>query len=598
MSKTFSLYGQEIEFSDSYTNYNNWRLPFHSLAVKGADKYMKGYYEGYGNLDKFIENGFNDGWKVIGEALQTSATINGKYYFIKRDEFLEKYGENCFSFWVDSFFEINDKYMEIVLKSEELDAYRTQRRLNRGRLIGGGFGISGAIKGIATAGAFNMAAGAAHGAVNLIGKGLSAFGNSFKKSKIYNNEEYKQKVWNGIYCSIFCIHLALCDKYQVPALSVSRQEKADELFSNIKNKLPHLRLKTFIEIFTLNPYKTEAYEMFIELIGDQDNEVEQMANFFGINLHEFKESLLLKTYNSLDFSTEESTQRAKILLENQNNKYGLQNSAMAATYMGKIKLKLENFDKIARTVDGQEFESRQEAETANRELEMIKGIMGDDYKNSEKNALDVLDKLNNTSFSSPIAEKYIDTVKSVVDDFDIKARTFNKKVYATREDAQNARSEELDRKARTYYGVVYASNEEVALAKVEDEKLREIMKNIDTKEFVQVIKAIEIIRKLDFTTKVKDRYLDKLIATREIILKDMKKIEEELGNKGILRRIFQGPFELIIVGLLITLFLQFGWIGIILSVLSLVWLIGSWSDRRGKRKKLHEFKKYTSQISL
>ncbi len=75
--------------------------------------------------------------------------------------------------------------MEIELTGEQLDEYRTLRRQTRGRIIGGGFGISGAAKGIATAGLANMTIGAAHGAVNLVGKGITSITNSNKKHKIY-----------------------------------------------------------------------------------------------------------------------------------------------------------------------------------------------------------------------------------------------------------------------------------------------------------------------------------------------------------------------------------------------------------------------------
>ena len=54
--------------------------------------------------------------------------------------------ENC----SNSYYQIYNQYAEIVMTEEQKDQYRVARRKGRGKWRGGGFGLSGAVKGAAT----------------------------------------------------------------------------------------------------------------------------------------------------------------------------------------------------------------------------------------------------------------------------------------------------------------------------------------------------------------------------------------------------------------------------------------------------------------
>jgi TPR repeat protein len=585
--KAFLLYGQQLEFSQDRIDYNKWRLHFDSLAAKYANQYMSQYYQKYGGLDDFAGKGYGDGWRVIGKALSETIQIcvNHKRFDIDENYFLDHYGEDCFSYWVDSFYEINDKYMEIVLKSDQLDAYRTQRRLGRGRIIGGGFGLEGAIKGIATAGGINMAAGAVHGAFNLVGKGITMVGNSIKKSNVYNSEETKNIVWSGIYRSIFVMHTALCDILGIPfTLQV---DKANSLWSNIGRMQKKDVFTNIVNILSLNPYKKEVYEFCIEAYGDEEGEVQIMADFFGINAGSIKKRLLENVFNGLNLRTENSTMKAKATINEYIARYGLKNSPIPTPFLREINTKLQAFDQEARNVDGVVFTKREEANVAAKELTRIKEIMSKDYAKSEEKALAALKQLREAKLKSSIAEKYIKTVEDVVAGFDLKARTLNEVVYDTREEAELARSE--------------------------DKELQAIMKSTNLKNNDEVIKAIEAINAAGYKTQVKDKYLVKLNANKEWNLKDKPKANNKTTiapikepnqkgtaagkykNRGIIWRFFRGLTEIIIVSFLLLILVQFGVVGLILAGLLILWRVISWSKRRKDRKGFRELQKQLEQ---
>ena len=74
------------------------------------------------------------------------------------------------------YMQILDEYCDLIEEIEadqkRLDEYRRMRKETRTKFYGGGFGISGAIKGAMKAGAMNMVTGAAHDIANAAGKGI------------------------------------------------------------------------------------------------------------------------------------------------------------------------------------------------------------------------------------------------------------------------------------------------------------------------------------------------------------------------------------------------------------------------------------------
>lgn len=571
--KSFTISGQRLdfEFSENQINYNKWRLFYDSLATKCADKYLA-TYKSYGDLDKFAEKGFQDGWKIVGEALFET---NQKSAF-NVDTFINQYGESCFSDWIEAFFEVNDQYMEIVLKATELDAYRTQRRLNRGRFIGGGFGIEGAIKGIATAEALNIASGAIHGTFNLISKGLKGIGNASKKSKIYNNEKTKQTLWEGIYYSIFNMHYAICDILKIPLMNLNDIRSADALFDNLSRISEKDILEHLTDVIILNPYKVEAYEYWIEVFGDEEEDVKRMAAFFGVNANLIKTKLLNKVYSSLDLSSEQSTIKAKAIFEQYKVKYGLQNSTIPSPFLREINTKLQDFAKEARIVEGKEYSTRADAKKASEELKVVREIVSEfpDYLSNEISAKQLLGKLKSKKFKYGFEVEHIEEIKNVLKDMDLAARTYNKKVFETRELAKTAREEDT-------------------ASKLEFKKIDKIIVPAKRGSEEDINKAIEAIAQSDFSEKNKQKALKDLesakLATQ--FLEGAKKEREKKANFYIQRRyipirIIRFLIEIALLLLFIYVFFTTDILGKVITGILTIWMCRRWYVRKEDYDKI------------
>ncbi len=209
---SFPILGYELNVSEERKIYNALRRKFVDLAEESSNKFIEIYTKENHNLDDVSKNAYAQGLYCIQDAIDFSLEILLKkgIYHVDRDYFIEEYYSE-YHIWDEEFAKINDQYMELVLGEEALDQYRVARRKSRGKLVGGGFGLSGAAKGIAKAGAVNMAFGAGHAIFNGIGKVSTSISIANKKKKIFDDEKTLLTLSNGVYRATFSVHYALID---------------------------------------------------------------------------------------------------------------------------------------------------------------------------------------------------------------------------------------------------------------------------------------------------------------------------------------------------------------------------------------------------
>ena len=612
ISKKFEFLGNYLEFSDEFMQYNSLRMDSIFFASKGVNQYISDYYDKYGSLDNFVK-GYKDVISIVQEGISNAINIivRNKIYDVDEKIFIDKYGEFFFSDWLDAYYDIADQYMEIELTGEQLDEYRTLRRQTRGRIIGGGFGISGAAKGIATAGLANMTIGAAHGAVNLVGKGITSITNSNKKHKIYTAEDTRIKLKNALFQSIFKIHYCVCDVLNIPIISEENIKKSDAIYSNIKRMEQTEIIHNLINILTLNPYKKEVYILCLEMFGDENHQISSLARTFGINLKESKKKILETFYKQLNTRTEEDSIKSKDLLEKYIVKIGIDDPSEKNFYLDLINKKIVAFDKAARTVDNIEFGNRELAEIARSEFAEIQELLkSHDYKISEENAKQTLNILKSSNYKTQIVQKYISELNNIIKKFDIDARTYNGKVYQTRDAVKKAQIEEQDILSRTYENFIYTTVEEANLAKKEDIMIKKVFDECDKNDYEEIIKTINLINEIDLKTNIRDKYLEKLENEKDYILDGIRFLKENNSISQKITNFYYAIFKILIgTGVLgfACFFAIYNWglFGIILSIFFLLIYLASLSTmydgykkEKMRKKHLYEQNKKISKVNL
>ena len=179
---------------------------------------------------------------------------------------------------------------EISENTAQLDAYRTARRKSRGRFVG--YSAEGMIK----AGAANLAIGALHGTFNLIGKGITAMGNSMKKSnKLSESEPKFKKIFNLLCIDMYDSFVDQIEKKGFPATRMSqmfeREKRAKTLLENAvaANYQNDQMLEVVDKSLSLYVYENElAFGKLLDMMihdehtpADNMNNVSNLMEFMG-----------------------------------------------------------------------------------------------------------------------------------------------------------------------------------------------------------------------------------------------------------------------------------------------------------------------------
>jgi len=316
------LFGNILPFSESELRYFPIRKTFCDLATKQCQEYKVRYFEKYSSLDDLIEHGFEDGLRTILPVATIAIeilTANGIYEF---DE--EYFAQMLFSkepYWEDAFEKISDRFHKLVLEEKALDEYRVRRREGRGKWVGGGFGLQGAIKGAAMAGAINIASGAAHMVVNGIGKIFSAIGQSIEKGNILEAERKSETLVQAIWSTIYHGHILIIDlvneakkaTYIEVLYTEQRNRKAEAIIRNLKShptsdEFQEKRL--FSEAVLLCPYAKGLFEEMLKRFGDPHREIDVFSGLIGIDFKKIKDKIVLNSLKDVNASTKSEVEIA------------------------------------------------------------------------------------------------------------------------------------------------------------------------------------------------------------------------------------------------------------------------------------------------
>ena len=169
MSK-FILFDQEIIFSEAQDRFIELAQSIPALKKQAREFFRNIYDDEWYDIDDVLDE-YNDSVTLLINHLLKERLygylIDADIYDISEEMMIE----NCWATSpADEAYNILTKaYNEIQEIYEDEIEYRKLRKAGRGRIIGGGFGFSGAIKGMATAGAINAATGLGHSIVNTFG---------------------------------------------------------------------------------------------------------------------------------------------------------------------------------------------------------------------------------------------------------------------------------------------------------------------------------------------------------------------------------------------------------------------------------------------
>ena len=322
------LFGENFSIPDSYIR--NFVMNKRSCQyAEAAEEEFNVWYEKCSGIDEVLK-GYD---KIASELMRKHAFVPLfnhlaalKIYDVSESMYIQQ----VIDFEkIDNAYEyVESELEEIIEDKNEIMQYRAARKANRSRFVGGGFGISGAIKGSMKAGALNAATGMVHGSINAIGNIGSAVGASMKKAALYN-EETKETLNTGIYNAIsktFRNHKQLVNEHIRGCYEDGfNPTKAFALFENAK-KIPDKREELLLQAVKYSPEERILSYIFINYPNEKAN-VYRIGKLLEIDFGKYVEESFVKSYTADAQRDPVKAEAVKANIVNEMKIYGIKTSA-------------------------------------------------------------------------------------------------------------------------------------------------------------------------------------------------------------------------------------------------------------------------------
>ncbi|WP_455190868.1 zinc ribbon domain-containing protein [Eubacterium ramulus] len=290
--ETFQLFGKELEVTVEQKNYAYFVNQFSEIRKTAVNNFLTSYrgnYPSIGTWDTDIIQKFK---ASIDYAVKESVDLlrdNG-VYTITQKEFMEASWDS--DGFEDVINEMGNEIWQIVQEAENEIQYRQQRKDNRSRAAGFGFGMKGYVKASMKAGAINMATGLGHSIVNGIGNaGTNAASNS-KINSILRDENYIAKLGIEVALAVFDMQ-----EYAILILETDAGIKCDVVSDDDRHKSSAImesmstipsgnKKQALLQALELNYLNSDVYEYIVTHYRSERRDADAMASYLGLDVSE------------------------------------------------------------------------------------------------------------------------------------------------------------------------------------------------------------------------------------------------------------------------------------------------------------------------
>lgn len=375
MSKAFELFNQTLVIDDDFHLDIQLRRLIMDHAEDARKEFEEFYQKKLHSMRDLMENGEDIALEILKKhAIQcVDVIVSWEIYTLSATEILRKTTDSYFG---REFNDLENWYISVLQHESDKDAYRTARRKNRSKWVGGGFGLNSAVYAATQAGALNLASGALHGTVNLIGKGFSTVGASITKESMFNNIETRKRLATALYMDVFgwiyIIESAIRENgHSIRTINNRDAKKAQSLFENLKRMNSKADLPQAFgvayQIFATNPSEYKYYEYCIKTFPTQQQPLFSLANYCNINIRRLSEIVMEAIFDTMPRQTEAEVLELKSRLQVKQEEFGISSSAT----MQKVDNILHDLDIKARTFRNVLYDTREQRASAEADYKTL-----------------------------------------------------------------------------------------------------------------------------------------------------------------------------------------------------------------------------------
>ncbi len=292
--KTFILDHIQIDITEEAEAYNTLRNKYKKKAKAISTEFNNKWGLLFENIDEVHEKCPNIAQEYLLDIVDTAIRdlIAVEITDISDSKFISDYVTPRIT-WQSDFAIIDDQYMEIILDSDAYEEYKKSRSSGGGGVMGGGFGVEGAVAGMAIATAANLAIGAVSGILNATADGIRTIGVNKLKKDLFDNIQTRKHLAESIYNLVFNVHFAVLDVIKSRNLGhiyenvpVEQQEKSMSIVENIKRKRIEINniKSSLIDAIKLDRYNNEAYSYWINNFPSDSSAIDTLVDYFCIDI--------------------------------------------------------------------------------------------------------------------------------------------------------------------------------------------------------------------------------------------------------------------------------------------------------------------------
>lgn len=295
------LHNQVIKLPVEIKEYIYLRNKYQNMAHNASNYIYENYSNKYKGLSGVVKLAEDDIRSVINDALDKSIDLIEEIskHRINEKDFLNSLDDYTIEF-EGVLNEYKEKYQEIIEAKESQKEYRDARKNGRGKLIGGGFGVGGAVKGIAMAGTVNAATGMLHSISNAIGNASTDSQAYDAMQSVYEDENLQFELLSAVHNDINNLCYEVINfinnnfNKNIPNYYTERNyNKAMSIFDTIieaNGQMDNVEEK-MVEMLFEYPFATKFYEIAIAVCNNKLSYLDNYAEFFGININEIRERI-------------------------------------------------------------------------------------------------------------------------------------------------------------------------------------------------------------------------------------------------------------------------------------------------------------------
>ncbi len=430
--RKYNISGIEIEIPTSMENYVIFRKKMDGF-LNGTDAVFDKWYARQDDCSNVMKN--------IGEILEGLITpvidkgiklLNDKgVYQINRDLFISRYLDNSLDGLFNALDDMEDEIYDIDSDKEMAREYRKERKSNRARVVGYGYGFSSTIKAKTAAGAINMATGTLHSVGNMIGNAGSSIAAGVNKAAIYHKYKsiLRNEMIDAIEMTIGAVMRCIQNNteyrydYLMDDGNMPDEEISKAIIQNYYNeRIPdEQKLKQLVIALKNTPDKLEPYKIIWTEYTDKTGDLRKMAVFFDVSLESYIlssanedcEKIFLKHCREYMDSKNPVMTAIKIeskiiTAKNEIEQYckNKQLDTESIKYYKKCISILEDIDTELRIVNGIAYDSREIAEKIRRDRETFYNFL----QNHNIHEEGLFEKLENLEYFSDTYKNALDLI--------------------------------------------------------------------------------------------------------------------------------------------------------------------------------------------